>query len=394
MRVLLALALMPALVDAAAADFSWHAAANLATARSQATATVLPGGREILVAGGRGPERRPLATTEIFDSLKGTWRAAQTMLHPRAGHSAVRLADGRILVVGGGVAEAEVYSPPAGWQDAGRLPIALSGQVAAELIDGEVLVTGGSGFAGRTPALNRRTFLYDPRTNSWREAGPTNTPHVNGAAVLLRDGQLLLAGGAPPGGPSAELFALGGNDRWTQTGDMVLDRTAFALARLPNGDVLAAGGLEATSHAPLAVRSAEIYEFRKRAWRSAASLRVDRLNPAYTTLSDGSVLVVSERTGEAYDPAGGTWRWLPGLASNHSGGTAVAMSGDRALVIGGQGGAAVDLLAPGAPTVSLRALGQISYVTLSLAALAALLLAAVAVQAAWRRRSPYAGNPT
>lgn len=387
MRLLLALALLPVL-NAAAAELAWQAQPDMSTARSGASATVLPGGREVLVAGGLGPDRRPLASTEIWNG-RG-WRPGPPMHNARAGHSAIRLADGRILVVGGGVDEAEAYADGQ-WQTAGSLPVALIDQVAVALRNTEVLVTGGSGISGRQPLLNRRTFLFDPSSSTWRESEPTLNTHVGARATLLRDGQVLLAGGAGPGGPSTELYNL--RDNWTATGDMVINRTQFALVPLGDGTVLAAGGLESVTQLPSQLRSAEVYEPSRGGWRAVAPMRLTRLSPAFAALSDGSALVVSGRSGEQYEYSTGTWRWLPGLGSDHTGGTLIAFSGDRALVVGGRSGAAADLLQPGAPTVPVPGQGEVSLATVALGGLAALLLLLVGIQAAWRRRTPYAEAP-
>lgn len=384
MRLLLALALLPVL-NAAAAELAWRAQPDMSTARSGASATVLPGSHEVLVAGGMGPDRHPLASTEIWNG-RG-WRPGPPLRYPRAGHSALRLVDGRVLVVGGGVAEAETYADGQ-WQSAGSLPVTLVDQVAVALRDTEVLVTGGSGKSGPQPLLNRRSFLFDPNSSTWRESEPTLNTHAGARAALLSDGQVLLAGGAGPGGPSTELYNLRG--AWTATGDMVINRTQFALVPLGDGTVLAAGGLESVTQLPSQLRSAEVYEPSRGTWRAVAPMRLTRLAPAFAALSDGSALVVSGRSGEQYEYSTEGWRWLPGLSSDHTGGTLVAVTGDRALVVGGRAGAAADLLQPAAPTVPVPGQGEVNPATAALGGLAGLLLVLVAIQAAWRRRSPYA----
>ncbi len=83
------------------------------------TATPLPDGR-VLLAGGRDASGQPVATTYILrlDPIDGTVDISQTdsLAVPRAGHSAVQLCDGTVLVVGGTAAPqapgSERYNPP------------------------------------------------------------------------------------------------------------------------------------------------------------------------------------------------------------------------------------------------------------------------------------------
>ena len=75
----------------------------LAAARSGATGTLLADGR-VLVAGGGRPDREPrraLASAELFDPATGRFTPAGTMAQERYKHGAVRLANGDVLIVGG-----------------------------------------------------------------------------------------------------------------------------------------------------------------------------------------------------------------------------------------------------------------------------------------------------
>ena len=71
---------------------------------------MLPDGR-VLVAGGRGvaPDQ-PLSSVELFTPGVG-FVSERPLGAPRAGHVAVPLCDGTVLVVGGAPG-AELYTPP------------------------------------------------------------------------------------------------------------------------------------------------------------------------------------------------------------------------------------------------------------------------------------------
>src|SRR5262245_53230500 len=96
----------PALASSSAVG-SWTAAPDMAVARAHLTATGLDNGR-VLAVGGVGEQ-----TTELYDPVTGVWLPGGTLSTPRWLHVAVRLANGRVLVAGGGAytPSAELYNP-------------------------------------------------------------------------------------------------------------------------------------------------------------------------------------------------------------------------------------------------------------------------------------------
>ena len=103
--------------------------------------------RRVLVTGGYNGSY--IASAEIYDPATGAWTATGSMATPRGGHSATRLADGRVLVAGGSngsafVASAEIYDPATGtWTATGSMATPRYGHTATRLADGRVLVAGG-----------------------------------------------------------------------------------------------------------------------------------------------------------------------------------------------------------------------------------------------------------
>ena len=94
---------------------------------------------------------QPSADVEIFDPVAGTSTFAATMAAPRAWHASSRLADGRVLIVGGAttdgtaLATAEIFDPEtSSVAPAGTMATARMGLSATTLIEGRVLVVGGN----------------------------------------------------------------------------------------------------------------------------------------------------------------------------------------------------------------------------------------------------------
>jgi hypothetical protein len=236
----------------------WTAAGALATARAGHTATLLPDGAHVLITGGRDRRGRPLASVELwqpdgrfarapamhaprtdhtatlldsgevlvvgglatddqdaplaeverYDPKLRRWRATAALGHGRTAHTATRLADGRVLVVGGETgmlepsASAEIYDPKTEtWRDTGALAVARAGHAAVLLQDGRVMVIGGTTVACTHGgnACDRETVasveIWDPARETWQVAAPLREARDHPVALVLADGRVLIAGG-------------------------------------------------------------------------------------------------------------------------------------------------------------------------------------------------------
>ncbi|HEX8919552.1 MAG TPA: kelch repeat-containing protein, partial [Chloroflexota bacterium] len=175
-----------------------------------------------------------------------------TPLPGRALHTAVRLSDGRVLVLGGvGLSSekapivkawTEVYDPSTGtWSQAGSLP--------AVPIMPSIAVAGGGGvlmsayFYPTSAATNQQ---FDQTTNTWINAPKSLVARLVPVAAALKDGRVLLAGGynvvAGQVETSAEIYdPVAGT--WTKTGNLNESRAMGALsALLKDGRLLVMGG--------------------------------------------------------------------------------------------------------------------------------------------------------
>jgi N-acetylneuraminic acid mutarotase len=153
----------------------WTQTGNLNVARSFFSATLLADGRVLAAGGITEPSESVTATAEIFDPATGKWSLTGSMHVARAGFGAarqsVRLADGRVLVEGDALtdadsASAELYDPSTGtWSFTGNLTTSRSAAATVELADGRVLIVGGNagGLAGPyPPVVLANAEMYTP----------------------------------------------------------------------------------------------------------------------------------------------------------------------------------------------------------------------------------------
>lgn len=233
---------------------SWVPAPPLPEAVVYPASAPLPGDRA-LVAGGMTADGQATAAAAIYDGATNTWSQAAPMNVPRDQAAAAALPDGRVVVIGGaGNDEAgysvEIYDPSTNtWSFGASAPGTLVGATAVTLPDGDVLVTGG--FDGdEWASAQTDADLYDPSTNSWsvdEEAEPAY-PLIGGGAATLPDGRAVVIGGSTQPGTEQtpgevqvyEPFAPG--EEWATDFDIPGGLYAPAVAPLPNGDVLVAGG--------------------------------------------------------------------------------------------------------------------------------------------------------
>ena len=147
---------------------SWTATGSMIELRGGSTATLLLDGR-VLVAGEINGGVVP--TSELYDPAAGSWSPTPNMVEPRTNLTATLLLDGRVFVAGGtihvspyvftGLTSAEVYDPASGSWIRTRSMHAIrgEGQVAVRLADGRVLVVGG---LARMEGRDRPVVLSDP----------------------------------------------------------------------------------------------------------------------------------------------------------------------------------------------------------------------------------------
>ncbi|MDQ6728609.1 MAG: hypothetical protein M3066_20980 [Actinomycetota bacterium] len=188
-------------------------AGAMSTPRFEHTATLLDDG-QVLIAGGQGPpvsgNTAALASTEIYDVAVNSFRKSNDMTDPRFNHTAVKLPDRSVLVVGGSggqngdtsLATSEIFKPSDGsWTQAGALTSSRTGQTATVFTDGRVLVAGGESVTRGNRRSLKSAEIFSLDKLEWRSAGTMNCPRSEAAAGLLNDGSVLVVAGdfAAPG---------------------------------------------------------------------------------------------------------------------------------------------------------------------------------------------------
>jgi N-acetylneuraminic acid mutarotase len=219
---------------------TWSPAATPATESEDSATATLMGNGDVLLAGGlkvEQPPERPVRnkytvfnTAEEYDPATNTWTTLAPMQQPRTEQAASLLSDGSVLVVGGEgsiqlpgpmtisdrLNSAERYDPATGmWHAVAPMNMARYMQSVTTLPDGRVLVAGGGECSPETDSeaclgyghpehlafgdccAASSAEIYEPAFNRWTLTEPV-TSGIWHTATLLRDGEVLLAGGQLP----------------------------------------------------------------------------------------------------------------------------------------------------------------------------------------------------
>ena len=287
------------------------------------------------------------AQTTLTITGKHSFTQAGNLYEPRWAHTATLLADGRVLIAGGGntnnaLSSTELYDPVTKTFSPGtpmHLPRML--HTATALQDGRVLIAGGECPIPWAPDyLSDCSFdeVYDPSTGVFAQL-PGVVHDWTHTATLLNTGNVLIVGPWPP----EQLFDTS-TGLYVSTGNTLVQRDTATATLLNDGTVLVAGGRSNQSLA-----SAELFHPTTGTFVATGSLSTSSYNHTATLLNDGRVLIAGgyNYTGntntstdlvraELYDPGAQTFSVSRSLAVARSGHLAIKLFDGTVLLIGGE----------------------------------------------------------
>ena len=333
------------------------------------SATLLPDGR-VLVVGGMDGGFNPLRTSEVFDPETNLWTTADEMREARTEHSATLLEDGRVIVTGGMneklqiIGTTEIFDPETGkWSEFEGMRTVRRGHFTLPLPDGRVAVVGGVGqtlgglgILANISAVGAllSTEIYDPKTDTWSQAGDMREGHSGGLAAVLKDGRVLIAGGYNQAEAlaSSEVFDPS-SDQWMRTASMVRKTFANTATVLSDGSVLFTGGFGMSRAKGGITPGSEVFDPKTNEWRKAPDTVHGRMGHTSTLLPDGRVVTIGGSTAEGpvntaeyMEPKTWLWSEITPMSVERAQHTATLLHDGRILVAGGATQKTVELYDP------------------------------------------------
>lgn len=335
------------------------------------TFTLLSNNR-ILLAGGW-----PLSQSrcEIYNITTKSWRKTSPMNHDRTIAAAALLPNGNLFVSGGydsfssdqdesSIASCEIFDHQTEtWSEAPNLPSPSEGHNLIVLPNSNLAVIGG-GQKIRAGAFTPTLFfneIYSLPTNKFSTSnnGKLRTRRGNHTATLLPNGQILIVGGAT-GSHSQDKRILESCEiirpltfQSVQTGSLTVARMSHTSTLLPNGRIIAVGGIVGSAISGYTeTASAEFYSYTSELWTSAPPCHSARAHHTATLLHSGNLIVAGGASGssissdyteweatnsvEQYDYRTNTWFALANMIESRFGHTATLLPNGKTLVTGGR----------------------------------------------------------
>jgi hypothetical protein len=280
--------------------------------------------------------------------LERLFAGAPVVRAPEVLHEAILADRAAEPAIGGPEAAGRRIGPESGprWISRGRPARAISALVGLAatfvLCAGLLVIVANRLPSG--PASSAAPGTFGP-------TGSMSTPRYMHAAVLLRDGRVLVVGGwrSYTGGglATAELYDPK-TGRFTATGSMARSRAYPTATLLPDGRVLVTGGDLMRSEAD---SSAELYDPATGKFSATGSMAVARAGETATLLADGRVLIAGGTnkeqgalaSAELYDPATGRFSPTGSMTQARLLHTATPLRDGRVLIAGGENGSVAAL---------------------------------------------------
>ena len=164
---------------------------------------------------------------------------------------------------------------------------------ATLLQNGTVLSAGGD--LGGIGVGIKNAQIYDPAANVWKKTGNMNAVRYGHSSTLLPNGQVLIAGGGNATYPNfnvlstAELYDPA-TRTFSLTGKMGTGHYGHTATLLPNGKVLVTGGMFVywlRNRRGACTSAAELYDPASKTWSSAGTMSTVRCGATATLLPSG-----------------------------------------------------------------------------------------------------------
>lgn len=313
--------------------------------RAQHVAVRLPGG-SVLIAGGTPVAAAPIPekslSAELYDPVSNTFAATGSMSSARrAGHAAVLLPNGTVLICGGDdangllpLATAEIFDPATGrFTATGSMQFARTKHAAVLLPNGKVLVAGGASSENIYHAE-----IYDPVSGLFGPTSPMSRIRNITQGAPLPDGALIVGGQGPE-----RFIAASSTFVPVSTPDAMGYLDNMTTSPLTDGRVAVVGGYDMNKGGnPAALGAAYVFDPATEVFASSGSLTWPRASATSTALKNGRLLVFggsssarNPERAEVLDPAAGTFVPTVALESGRTGHTATQLSDGRVLIAGG-----------------------------------------------------------
>jgi hypothetical protein len=287
--------------------------------------TLLTGGVTTLPLPGNPSPQDATSGAVLYDPVANAFVVMPPMAAPRFLHAAARLPDGRVMVVGGTatadlaapvpLSSSEIFDPVTRtWSAGPSLAAPWFWGALSALPNGELLLHGGLSLTpfGLVPAPTcQRLVAGAAGTWAWAVGAPMVEPRVahDRGTLLLADGRLLVAGGcvATVLGGLPVLLATGLAETYDfQSGSWsagtYAPRPFFAgtLEQLPNGMVVAAGGIDGLLGAASvgAQPLADVMEWDPQtgSWQQLGFMQQPRMLGCSVTTADGLLVLLGGQT--------------------------------------------------------------------------------------------------
>lgn len=201
----------------------------------------------------------PASANDVVVPRMGTFTQTGSMIQPRFDAEAIRLKDGRVLVMGGATAlrspgvyyanyttSAEIYDPSTGkFSVTGSMKNVRVHPEVVLLGSGKVLVMGGQfpDYGGSPDTVIKTGEVYDPSTGQFTQTNVANGRYLAPRAVALANGKALVVGDHPTY-VTKEVFEIFDPEtgNFSETGGSPRVGRGSELTLLPSGKVLMTGG--------------------------------------------------------------------------------------------------------------------------------------------------------